>query len=166
MNKKKKTSLVWLWLTIAVIGMDQASKFSVMKNIAPYHQVKILSFFSLTLGFNKGAAFSFLNSLGNLAVYLFSVVAIVISIILIVWLHRLPRTRPWMACALALILGGAIGNVIDRIIHGCVIDFLLFHVDGWAWPAFNLADSAITIGAIMLLIDVIFFKNNSESDKK
>lgn len=149
--------LRWLWLTVFVILLDQITKNMVLKYFL-LHQVKtVLPIFKLTLAYNKGAAFSFLsNEAGSL--YLFGAFAAIVSIGLLIWLAKLPKNRHVLAAALALILAGALGNLIDRVYHGHVIDFLLFHWKNYYWPAFNVADTAITIGVVLFLIDAFFLQ--------
>jgi len=146
--------LKWLWLSVLIIVLDQVTKHWVEASLV-YHQLVpvIDGFFSLTLTYNEGAALSFLADAGGWQRWFFILLAVLIVAVLVVWLKRLPRTAAWTALALALIIGGAIGNVIDRLVLGHVIDFLLFYYQQWAWPAFNLADSAITVGAIIFVVD-------------
>lgn len=140
-----------LWLSVVVLGLDQLSKFWVMQSFTPYEVREILPFFNLTLVFNPGAAFSFLGDAGGWQRWLFTAVAVVVSIVLSIWLSRLTPERWLLGVALALLIGGAVGNLIDRLWLGQVIDFLDLHWQGWHWPAFNLADSAITLGVVLLL---------------
>lgn len=140
-----------LWLSVVVLGLDQLSKFWVMQSFTPYEVREILPFFNLTLVFNPGAAFSFLGDAGGWQRWLFTAVAVVVSIVLSIWLSRLTPERRLLGVALALLIGGAVGNLIDRLWLGQVIDFLDLHWQGWHWPAFNLADSAITLGVVLLL---------------
>jgi len=145
-------SLPWFGLAGAVIALDQLTKWWALAALVPHRPVEVLPFFNLTLVFNRGAAFSFLAGAGGWQKLFFIGLAIVISAILAVWLARSAWRQRWLAAGIALILGGALGNVIDRIHHGHVVDFLDLHAAGWHWPAFNLADSAITVGAVVLLI--------------
>jgi signal peptidase II len=117
----------------------------------------LLPWFNLTLLYNQGAAFSFLDGAGSWAAWMLGTLAVIVSVALIIWMLRTPPQKRWLLASLALILGGALGNVIDRIHQGYVVDFLLFHYKTWYFPAFNFADSAITAGAIMLVMDMIFF---------
>ena len=141
----------WLWVSLLVLALDFATKQLVLATFRPGEERAILSFFSLVLAFNKGAAFSFLDSASGWQRWLFTGIALVASIV-IVWLLRKGGTR-WYCAGLALILGGAVGNLVDRVTAGAVVDFLLFHWRGWAYPAFNVADSAITVGAVLLIAD-------------
>ncbi|MFM1891261.1 MAG: hypothetical protein RLZ44_338 [Pseudomonadota bacterium] len=145
--------LRYLWLALLVLVLDQASKFWVLAVFEPYDRVAVLPVFNLVLVFNEGAAFSFLSDAGGWQRYFFSALAAVVALALIVWLARLRRHERLLAVALALLLGGAVGNLIDRLWLGHVVDFLDFHWRGWHWPAFNLADSAITLGVALLLLD-------------
>lgn len=149
-------NLKWLILAAGVLIADQITKFLVLCYVAK--PIFITSFFSLIFTGNTGAAFSFLAHASGWQMWLFGGIAVVISIILIIWLYLLPRHKIWLPISLMLILGGALGNLLDRIMHGFVVDFLYFHVDKWSWPAFNLADTAIVIGAIMLIIEVLWGK--------
>ena len=141
----------WLWLTLAVVVLDFVTKQAIVATLRPGEERAILPFFSLVLAFNPGAAFSFLAGAGGWQRWFFTAVAIVASIV-IVWLLRKGGSR-WYCVALVLILGGALGNLYDRVMLGHVSDFLLIHWRGWSYPAFNVADSAITVGAAMLILD-------------
>jgi len=152
----RKGSLIWLVLSALVIVLDQLTKWVAVSELQLYQQVPIIDdLFSFTLAYNTGAAFSFLADASGWQRWLFAVIAVVVSIVLCVWLAR--RSEKLEAIALALILGGAIGNLYDRVIHGKVTDFILVHwQQSWFFPAFNIADSAITVGAALLLFDMFF----------
>ncbi|MCU7815823.1 MAG: signal peptidase II [Candidatus Thiodiazotropha sp. (ex Rostrolucina anterorostrata)] len=152
----------WLWLSLVVILLDQASKQFAESMLTLYESVTVLPFFDLTLLYNKGAAFSFLSDQGGWQRWFFIILAIGVTIVLIGWLWRLKREEQWIAVALSLIIGGAIGNVIDRILFGQVIDFLHFHYQGHYWPAFNVADSAITVGVAIMLFDALVLAKKRE----
>ncbi|MFT3741847.1 MAG: signal peptidase II [Gammaproteobacteria bacterium] len=156
----KKSCLRWCWLSLVVIVLDQLLKYWAAQQLALYQPKVIWPFFNLTLMHNTGAAFSFLSQQPQLALFLFAGIAIVVSLILVIWLYKTPAKRRWTACAIAFVLGGALGNLIDRGIHGYVIDFIELHYRGWYFPAFNVADTAITIGAVMLLIEAFFVKRH------
>jgi signal peptidase II len=145
--------LKWLWLTLLIIIADQITKGWVSASFAYRELLPITPFFNLTLAHNPGAAFSFLSNAGGWQRWFFSAVALGISVAILIWLKRLNPNERLLACALALILGGAIGNLIDRVVYGYVIDFLDFHLAGYHWPAFNVADSAIVMGAALLIGD-------------
>lgn len=148
-----RSGLAWLWLTAVVLVLDQATKVVVQAYFAPYQDVvAITPFFNLVHVHNTGAAFSLFADQAGWQRWFFLGVALVASGF-ILWLLRGTRGRAPFCIALTLILGGALGNVIDRLAYGHVIDFLDFHVAGWHWPAFNVADSAITVGAGLLIWD-------------
>jgi signal peptidase II len=141
----------WLVLSLAIVAADQLSKLAMITLFRPGEERVVTSVFCLVLAFNSGAAFSFLRDVEGWPRYLFSAVAIAAGG-LIVWLLRRGGDR-WYCAGLALILGGAVGNLWDRLTLGHVVDFLLFHWDRWYYPAFNVADSAITVGAALLILD-------------
>lgn len=157
--------LSWLWLSLLVLVIDQASKFYFEGRLEMYQQIVVIpDLFSWTLAYNTGAAFSFLADSSGWQRWLFALIAVVVSAVLVVWLKRLGRNETWLAIALALVLGGALGNLYDRIALGHVIDFILVHwQDRWRFPAFNVADSAITVGAIMLALDMFKSKKTGET---
>lgn len=152
--------LVWLWLTIVVIVLDQASKYWFEHNLSLYQQIVVIpDLFSWTLAYNKGAAFSFLADQDGWQRWFFALVAGVTSVVIFVWMKRLKPQERWLGIALALLLGGALGNLYDRVVLGHVVDFILVHWQNrWYFPAFNIADSAITVGAGMLIVDMLFNK--------
>jgi signal peptidase II len=141
----------WLAVSAAVILADRVTKAGILAAFRPGEQLVVTPFFSLTLAFNPGAAFSFLAGADGWQRWLFAVIAVAASAV-IVWLLR-RGGRALYCLGLALILGGALGNLWDRLAIGMVVDFLLFHYAGWAYPAFNVADSAITCGAGLLIFD-------------
>ena len=148
----------WLWISLLVIILDQITKL-LADNILGYHQpVAVMPMFNLTLMYNTGAAFSFLSDAGGWQRWFFILLSIVISVVLIFWLLKLKPQQKLQTYSIALILGGAIGNLIDRSIYGHVIDFIDVYYQIHHWPAFNIADSAISIGAVLLIIDS--FKNH------
>jgi len=145
----------WLSLSLLVVILDQVTKAWVSATLMFNQPVNVLPFFDLRLLHNPGAAWSILATAGEWKRWFLSGLAIVVSGIIITWLSHLKREERWLACGLALVLGGALGNVIDRMMYGYVIDFIDIYYQGWHWPAFNIADSAISIGAVMLLIDAL-----------
>ena len=142
----------WLALSALVIVLDQLSKAWITRHFAFGESDTVLSVFNLVLAHNTGAAFSFLNDAGGVQRWLFSIIAIAASA-WIIWLLRRHSARVLFALALSMILGGALGNLIDRLQFGYVVDFLSFHWNDYYFPAFNLADSAITCGAFLLILD-------------
>jgi signal peptidase II len=156
--------LAWLWLSALVVILDQASKAYFESQLSLYQRIEVIpNLFSWMLAYNTGAAFSFLADHSGWQRWLFALIAIAVSVVLVIWLKRLGRSDTWIAVALALILGGAIGNLYDRIVLGHVIDFILVHWKDHLFPAFNLADSAITVGAIMLALDMFRSKKTGEA---
>jgi len=153
--------LKWLWLSLAVIVLDQLTKYLATDLLLYAEPVAVVPFFNLTLLHNTGAAFSFLSDAGGWQRWFFALMAIGVSVGITVWLSRLESKQRWLAIALALVVGGALGNLWDRLYLGYVVDFIQLYYDRWYWPAFNIADSAIFVGAVMLLIDG-FFGNSSE----
>lgn len=153
-----RTGLCWLWVAVFVLIADRVSKQLALYYLSDYVPVPVLPFFNLTLAYNTGAAFSLLSHASGWQTWLFGGLAIVVSIGLLLWLKRLSPSQRWMGIALTFILGGALGNLWDRVSYGHVIDFIELYAWGWYWPAFNIADSMICIGAIMILWDAIFFK--------
>jgi signal peptidase II len=143
----------WLWLSLLVLVLDQATKWIVDHSMQVYETIELLPFFQLTYLRNQGAAFSFLSDAGGWQRWFFVALSVTFSVGIAYWLFRLPQGRRWEAVAWSLVLGGAVGNLIDRVIFGYVIDFLDVFYHQWHWPAFNVADSAITVGIAMLLLD-------------
>ena len=136
-----------------IILLDQATKYAAIQWLTLNQAHPVFPGFNLTLVHNPGAAFSFLRDAGGWQRYFFIILTTVISVVLLVWLACLPAGRALLACALALVIGGAAGNLWDRLQYGYVIDFIDFYYDKWSWPVFNIADSAITAGALLLILD-------------
>ena len=157
----------WFWYAVAliVVALDQASKHAIEAAFEYGETLVFTSFFNFTLAYNTGAAFSFLADAGGWQRWFFAVIALVASVLLSAWIARTAKDKPREAFALAFILGGAIGNLYDRIVLGHVVDFIVVHYQDNYWPAFNLADSAITLGAAVLIIDMLFSKENSKEKK-
>jgi len=146
-----KRFAIWIALIAAVIGLDQWSKLAILQHFQLYERLPVTSFFNLVLVYNPGAAFSFLAIPGGAQRWFFFVLAVVISswLLYMIWRHRNEVLQP---LAFSLIVGGALGNnAIDRVIYGAVVDFLDFHIGEHSWPAFNVADSAICLGVILML---------------
>jgi len=155
--------LAWLWVSALVAVLDQLTKYLATANLEYARPVELLPVFDLTLLHNTGAAFSFLASAGGWQRWLFALLAGVVSVVLVVWIKRLKAHETWLAIALALVLGGALGNLYDRVVLGYVVDFISVHYQQGYFPAFNLADSAITVGAIMLIIDTLWLSRRQPS---
>ena len=154
-------SWVWLLLSALVILLDWETKQWASESLELYRPQEVFSWLNMTLAHNYGAAFSFLNNAGGWQRWLFSGLASVVSVVLLVWLIRLPRSQWLTGLSLALIIGGAVGNLIDRIQLGYVVDFVDVYYRGWHYPAFNVADSAITVGVVLLLLDGIFLNRTT-----
>jgi signal peptidase II len=142
----------WLALSAVIVVIDQITKYAITRHFAVHEAVEVTSFFNLVLVYNPGAAFSFLSDASGWQRGFFITIAFAASAWIIYLLRKHPR-QTLFCCALSLVLAGAIGNVIDRILFGAVIDFLDFHAYGWHWPAFNVADAAISCGAVLLVWD-------------
>ena len=142
----------WLWLSLLVVVLDQATKWLAVGLLNPFQPVPLVPLLNFTLMYNEGAAFSFLSSAGGWQRWFFSIFALVMTLVLVVWLVRLKPHERLTAMALSLVAGGAVGNLIDRVLTGRVVDFIDFYVGDWHWPAFNIADSAITVGVVLLLL--------------
>ncbi|OUD13107.1 signal peptidase II [Thioflexithrix psekupsensis] len=162
-DTQNTTGLRWLWISFIVLLLDQATKWWASSALELYQPVPVLPYLNFTLLHNPGAAFSFLADAGGWQRWFFTGLAVVISAVIVMWLARLSPQQRMLGIALALVLGGAVGNVIDRFIYGYVIDFIDVYYQTWHWPAFNIADSAITIGAVLLLIDVVRHPQPTES---
>ncbi|MFT6918440.1 MAG: signal peptidase II [Cognaticolwellia sp.] len=156
-----ETGLRWLWLTLVFLVADQVTKQLIVSNMDLYQSIDILPFFNLTYVHNLGAAFSFLADQGGWQRWFFTAIAGIASIVFIVWLAKTPKQQALLSVAFALMLSGAVGNLIDRVLFGYVIDFLDFYGFGYHFPAFNIADSMIFIGAALMVFDS--FKNGESS---
>jgi signal peptidase II len=154
-SEKRGRAAIWLLLSFLIVLADQVSKSWITSHYGEFEFTTVLPILDITRMHNVGAAFSFLAGASGWQRWLFIGLALVVSIGIIVWLYRMPRSHRLLAAGLSLVLGGAIGNVIDRIRLGAVVDFIHFHWDRAYFPAFNIADSAITVGAACLLLDAL-----------
>jgi signal peptidase II len=143
------------WISGGVIVADQVSKYLAETLLVWRQPLPVMPFLNLYLTYNTGAAFSLLSDASGWQRWLFILLALAVSVFIVVWVRRLGPGQGYLVAALCLILGGALGNVIDRIVHGHVIDFIDVYYRHWHWPAFNIADSAITIGVIIIILDGI-----------
>lgn len=159
-----KTALIWLWLSTIVVALDQLTKWHIVGHFALYEILPIGPVLDITRLHNEGAAFGLLAQAGGWQRWFFLVLAAVIGVAIVLWLRTLPaRGHYWLSIGLAMILGGAVGNAFDRFTDGYVVDFLHFHLGGAYFPAFNVADIAITSGAIMLVIDALLHSRRSRA---
>lgn len=164
---KLPSGIKWLWLTSVVMILDLWTKSLASQHLQMHDPITVISGFNLTLMHNTGAAFSFLGDAGGWQRWFFICLTLIVCTFIVIWIYGLKANQRWIACALAMILGGALGNLWDRINLGYVIDFINISIIflPWRifnpWPTFNIADSAITIGAIMLIIDAIWFNNET-----
>ena len=152
-NRSRAPLIVGLAVAVVVIALDQWTKALASAQLSYASPVVLTSWFNLTLAHNTGAAFSFLADAGGWQRTFFIAVAVTVCAALVIWLARLRNPVWWQVLALGLVLGGGLGNLWDRAVLGHVVDFISLHYDGWYWPAFNIADSAISVGAVLLVFD-------------
>ena len=154
---RRRSPWGWLFLSLLILLLDQLSKYLVARSFQLHESLDLIPGISLTLVHNTGAAFSFLRDAGGWQRWFFVALGFMVGTVVVVWLSRIERDRHWLLpCALSLVLGGAAGNLVDRLISGYVIDFMDVYYRGWHWPTFNVADSAISIGAVLLIIDALW----------
>lgn len=152
-------------VSVAVVALDQLTKSAIIKWVTLYDKIPITDFINITHHRNTGAAFGFLAGASGWQKWFFIVLGSAVSIFIISWLWKIRRDgHATLSAGLALVMGGAIGNVADRILHGSVVDFIQVLIAGWPFPTFNLADSAITVGATLLIIDALFLSGREASD--
>jgi signal peptidase II len=155
----------WIWISMLVIVADQLTKWWVVHNLAMYERIDVAPVLAIYRTFNTGAAWSFLADAGGWQRWGFSVLAFGVSIALVIYLSRTPLARHRiLLCGITLILGGAVGNLIDRVLLGHVVDFVLAHWGNANFPAFNIADAAISVGAVLVGYDMLFLERQRESD--
>jgi signal peptidase II len=154
--------LRWLWVALIIVVLDFVSKQWISGHFVLGERLAVLPFFNLTLAHNTGAAFSFLHDAGGWQRWAFTGLAVVVSVALAVWLSRLDASQKLLAIALTLVMAGAVGNMIDRMMLGYVVDFVQIYWNDWYFPAFNVADSAISVGAVFLIVDAFM---HPETDK-
>lgn len=155
------TRMHWLWGSAIIVLLDQATKTAVEAELRLHQTIELLPIFNLTLAHNLGAAFSIFSEASGWQRWFFIALAVVVSFVLIAWLRNLRSGATVEALGISLILGGAWGNLWDRVQLGYVIDFIQFHWNTWYFPAFNIADSAITIGAGLLILDALFLQKDN-----
>ncbi|WP_410016462.1 signal peptidase II [Sodalis sp. C49] len=147
------TGLRWLWLALVVLIIDLGSKQLIMQHFMLHETLPLIPFFNIFYAHNYGAAFSFLADKGGWQRWMFAIIALVIAVALMILMYRSDSRQRMTNCAYALIIGGALGNLFDRLVHGVVIDFIDFYVGDWHFPTFNVADSAICIGALLIVLE-------------
>ncbi|CDG22481.1 Lipoprotein signal peptidase [Xenorhabdus poinarii G6] len=158
------TGLRWLWLVVIVLLLDLGSKYWVLQRFTLHESMPLIPYFNLTYAQNLGAAFSFLADKGGWQRWFFALVAGAITVVLLVMMSRSSAKQKLSNIAYALVIGGALGNLFDRLIHGFVVDFIDFYIGAWHWPTFNVADSAICIGAVLIIIESMI--NSDDKSKK
>lgn len=162
---EQRNGLIWLTLTALLLVLDQLTKYLVSHQMSLGESINVLPVFSITYHHNPGAAFSFLSDQGGWQRWFFSAIAIVISVLLTVWLKKLPASNKLLCSAYALVLAGALGNLYDRLMHGYVIDFIHVFYQDWHYPIFNIADIAICLGAGLLLLDAFKGEASKKEEK-
>ena len=153
----------WLWISTVIVVFDQITKYIADSNLDLRVPIEVFPSLNMTLCYNKGAAFSILSNAGGWQRWFLMAISFVFSLVLVFWLRDVDNNRKSLAWGLAFILGGAIGNLIDRTLYGYVIDFIDVYYGHWHWPAFNIADSAISIGAGLLILDMLTYKETEQT---
>lgn len=160
----RQTGLRFLWLSVLAFVLDQWTKHIVLDNMELYQSIQVTGFLNWTHVHNYGAAFSLLADSGGWQRWFFTIIALVVSVVILWWLRQSTKEQVLLPVSFSLILGGALGNVYDRLLYGYVVDFIDVYYQQWSWPAFNIADSAIFFGAVLLIIDM--FKNGDPKESK
>jgi len=163
-NKQTRSQFkLWMVVSLIIVIGDQLTKWAIVKWVPLYDRVPVNSFINLTHQKNTGAAFSFLADAGGWQRWFFIVLATGVSAVIVVWIWRIRQAgQSWLSAGLALVLGGAVGNLIDRVLLGHVTDFIQVWFGNWAFPSFNVADAAISVGAALLIIDALFFSGREQ----
>ncbi|MDH3871686.1 MAG: signal peptidase II [Gammaproteobacteria bacterium] len=153
----------WFWLSGVIIVLDQCTKLLAEARLSLHNPVEVMPYFALRKAYNTGAAFSLFHDGSGWQRWFFIALAVLVIGVLVVWLRQIAANQARTALALALILGGAAGNLIDRVVYGHVIDFIDVYYGSWHWPTFNIADSAITVGACLLVLDALLTRKQQPS---
>ena len=157
----------WLGVSVLVVALDAFTKQRVSEALELYRPVEVLSWLNITLAHNYGAAFSFLSDAGGWQRWFFVTLASAVSAYIVFWLWKIKLDgQVILSAGLSLVLGGALGNVIDRIVHGSVVDFIQVLIAGWPFPSFNVTDTAISVGAVLPIIDALFFSGKENQGSK
>lgn len=151
-------------IALSIVILDQITKIWADRTLDMYQQLPVTGFFNITKAYNYGAAFSFLDNQGGLQRWFFTAVSLIVSIVLCIWLFRMTRAERWLSVAISLILGGAVGNLIDRVWYGYVVDFIQVYWNTSYFPSFNIADAAISCGTVLLLALTFFEKNDKAAE--
>ncbi len=151
-------------IVVIIVVLDQITKIWADQALEMYQQIYVTSFFNITKAYNYGAGFSFLDTAGGWQRWFFTTISFVVSVVLCVWLYRMTRAEKWLSLSIALILGGAIGNLIDRFFYGYVVDFIQVHWNESYFPSFNVADAAISCGTALLLVLTFFEKKDDREE--
>ncbi|MEE9426465.1 MAG: signal peptidase II [Methylococcales bacterium] len=151
---------LWILIAILVIALDQLSKWWIRALFELYEAIPVFPGLQIIYVRNLGAAFSFLSGAGGWQRWFFIVLSVLASIAIVIWMSRLPTQRRLEALGLSLVLGGAIGNLVDRVLLGYVVDFIDVYYQSWHWPVFNVADSAITVGVVIMIVDILFYQRH------
>ncbi len=162
----RQTGLRWLWIMVIFFIFDQWTKQYAVSHLFLGERFEVMPFFNFILVYNKGAAFSLFANQPGWQVYFFATISTVVSLGLLYWLYTLPAKNKWLSIALCLILAGAMGNLYDRVTLEKVVDFIDWYYGGYHFPAFNIADSVILLGALMMLFDNFFNPQENETNKK
>ncbi len=155
---------MWMLIATIVVVLDQLSKWWIRMLFDLYESFPIFPGLQIIYVRNLGAAFSFLSSAGGWQRWFFIVLSLLASIAIVIWIYRLPKQRRLEALGLSLVLGGAVGNLVDRVLLGYVVDFIDVYYQSWHWPVFNVADSAITVGVAIMIIDILFYQRHELSE--
>lgn len=159
-----RSASIWFGLALVVLIFDQVTKYLVSQSFQLEETLRFTSFFNFTLRHNYGMAFSFLHDAGGWQRWFLSALSFIVSVALVFWIGGLGKTKKLESLGLALVLGGAVGNLVDRVILGYVVDFIVFHYEHRMFPAFNIADAAISLGAGMLIFDSLFLQNQKTEE--
>ncbi len=155
---------LWILIAILVVMLDQLSKWWIRALFELYEAIPLFPGLQIIYVRNLGAAFSFLSTAGGWQRWFFIALSILASIAIVIWISRLPKQRYLEALGLSFVLGGAIGNLVDRVLLGYVVDFIDVYYQSWHWPVFNVADSAITVGVVIMIIDILFYQRHELSE--
>lgn len=161
----KQSGIVWLWLVVCVIAVDLWAKFYILNNFQLYEYVPVMPYLNFAYAQNTGAAFGFLGDHDGWQRWFFTVIAISVSAVLVIFMRKTPKTAKSLNIGYALVMGGALGNLFDRLVHGFVVDFIDFYIGDWHYATFNIADIAISVGAALIIFDGLFLNKKSNQSE-